>query len=81
MFIFMDGIYQCNRNKNGLIYSSTAKSGVSSVPKARDVGFRVRQKEEKLPDGKWVGKPWRFEPLRISKIPCRLGGLEVKGSC
>ncbi|PGH13145.1 hypothetical protein AJ79_03852 [Helicocarpus griseus UAMH5409] len=62
MFVFMDGIYQCNRNRDDLrpIYRSPEASR-----KFRDISFRVRQKEERLPDGGWIGRPWRFEPFQL----------------
>ncbi|KAI9740425.1 MAG: hypothetical protein M1834_005005 [Cirrosporium novae-zelandiae] len=52
MFVYMDGIYQCNRNRLNL------------TPTKR-MSLRVRQKEERLSDGAWIGRPWSFEQLSI----------------
>ncbi|KAI5292188.1 hypothetical protein KEM52_006557 [Ascosphaera acerosa] len=59
MFVFIDGLYQCNRNRDGLeqSFGSSCSAGEKG-----EVMFRVRQKEERLPDGSWIGRPWRFEP-------------------
>ncbi|EEP76602.1 predicted protein [Uncinocarpus reesii 1704] len=69
MFVFMDGVYQCNRNRDDLIAAedkAKAKGkGAKGLPASRTVNFRVRQKEEKRAEGRWVGRPWRFEPLNI----------------
>ena len=62
MFIFMDGVYQCNRNRVDL---RSVNNPSEPASKFREVDFRVRQKEELLPDGSWTGRPWRFEPLQI----------------
>ena len=60
MFVYMDGVYQCNRNQQGLkLPTDTAKPGAS------EIDFRVRQKETKLDDGSYLGKEWRFEKLNI----------------
>lgn len=65
MFVFVDGVYQCNRNRDNLNHSLDPGANVTEMS---EVVFRVRQKEEQLPDGTWIGKPWRFEPLRIGKF-------------
>ncbi|EGD95972.1 hypothetical protein TESG_03434 [Trichophyton tonsurans CBS 112818] len=64
MFVYMDGVYQCNRNRDDLIF----KKGCKGKTKVKDVNFCVRQKEERLPDGSWIGRPWRFEPLQIVQL-------------
>ncbi|GAD92641.1 hypothetical protein CPC735_039440 [Paecilomyces variotii No. 5] len=61
MFVFVDGVYQCNRYRGDLQNSNKVTMGCLSDT----VDFRVRQKEEHLPDGGWIGRPWRFEPLNI----------------
>jgi hypothetical protein len=64
MFIYMDGIYQCNRNRFNL------KLPDGNIPnKLTEVDFRVRQKEERRGEGGWIGRSWRFENLRIGCIP------------
>src|SRR6266536_1346213 len=48
MFVYMDGIYQCNRNRFNLRLPS------SDIPrKLIEVDFRVRQKEEHQTEGGW----------------------------
>ncbi|KAJ9212154.1 hypothetical protein DTO166G4_6219 [Paecilomyces variotii] len=60
-FVFIDGVYQCNRYRGDLQISDKVRMDCLSDT----VNFRVRQKEERLPDGGWIGRPWRFEPLNI----------------
>lgn len=60
MFVYMDGEYQCNRNRRNLKLPDGKMS-----PKYTEVDFRVRQKEDKLADGSYIGKEWRFEKLNI----------------
>ncbi len=60
MFVYMDGKYQCNRNRRNL----KVPDGTMSR-RHTEVDFRVRQKEEKLEDGSFLGKEWRFEKLNI----------------
>ncbi|KAK2790959.1 hypothetical protein FQN52_000025 [Onygenales sp. PD_12] len=84
MFVFMDGVYQCNRNRDDL---RAIAGSAGATKKFRDISFRVRQKEERLPDGSWIGRPWRFEPFQttqsvpndpeIAKHFCHLGIIEV----
>lgn len=62
MFVFMDGQYQCNRNRRGLVIPG---KGVPSFQ--TEVKFVVRQKEHKRADGKFVGRPWRFEKLNVGR--------------
>ncbi|KAL9600873.1 MAG: hypothetical protein Q9219_002915 [cf. Caloplaca sp. 3 TL-2023] len=58
IFVYMDGEYQCNRGRNNLkIPSST------SEPRHTNVDFIVRQKEELLPGGGFIGRQWRFGKL------------------
>jgi len=58
MFVYMDGKYQCNRNRRNL----RVPDGTMSR-RLTEIDFRVRQKEEKLEDGSYLGKEWRFEKL------------------
>lgn len=60
MFVYMDGVYQCNRNRLNMKLPCDATSRSQY-----EVDLRVRQKEEKLQDGTWYGKEWRFEKLNI----------------
>ena len=62
MYVFIDGEYQCNRNRQGL---KLPDEGVK--PSQYEVGFRVRQKEEKMPDGRFIGRDWTFTELNVAK--------------
>ena len=55
MFVYMDGVYQCNRNRHNLKFSDTTMDA-----KFTNIDFRVRQKEENAKDGKYIGRDWRF---------------------
>lgn len=59
-FVYIDGLYQCNRHRVGL------------VAPARDVSqdqyqvhFRFRQKEERLSNGTMIGRDWSFSKLNV----------------
>lgn len=60
MFVFVDGQYQCNRNKR-----CPTLPGVSQATEDYKIEFRVRQKEEKTPDGKFIGREWSFTELNV----------------
>jgi hypothetical protein len=60
MYVFVDGVYQCNRNQQNLKLRKHSDS--RSV-----VDFRVRQKEEKQKDGSMIAREWKFEKLDTSK--------------
>ena len=60
MIVFMDGVYQCNRNRTGL-RPFTPGADHSET----DVAFRVRQKETSDGNGKFVGRSWRFDKHNI----------------
>lgn len=54
MYVFIDGVYQCNRNRQNL--------EPRMPPDRRSlVNFRVRQKEEIQKDGSMVAREWTFE--------------------
>lgn len=60
MFVYMDGDYQCNRNRRSL------KIPDGTTPKKdTEINFNVRQKEVMLVDGTFAAKEWRFENLNI----------------
>jgi hypothetical protein len=61
MYVFVDGVYQCNRNRQEL----KLKKGSDRHPV---VDFRVRQKEEKQKDGSMIARPWKFEKLDTSEF-------------
>ncbi|PGH11824.1 hypothetical protein AJ80_06982 [Polytolypa hystricis UAMH7299] len=89
MFVFIDGVYQCNRNRDDLVAPECNDSIETATTKRMqtEVDFRVRQKEERLVGGGLVGRSWRFEPLKIidndssTPIPkedfANLGTIEV----
>lgn len=55
MFVYMDGVYQCNRNRQKLKPQEQARSKIQT-----EVDFVVRQKEQMLESGAFIGRPWRF---------------------
>jgi hypothetical protein len=56
----MDGVYQCNRNRQNLQIPS------EGVPKnLTEIDFQVNQKERQVEDGSFHGKNWRFEKVNI----------------
>jgi len=62
MFVYIDGQYQCNRNKSDLALPE------DGVPSANfEIDFRVRQKEERLSNGTLVGRDWSFSKINISE--------------
>lgn len=63
MFVYMDGQYQCNRNRRGLVVPGRRVS-----PEYYEVDLRVRQKETKQPDGSFLGRDWTFHGLNLGKL-------------
>ena len=60
MFVFMDGVYQCNRYRRGLIIPT------EECPTAlTEVDLRVRQKEDPKGEGHFIGRDWTFERSNI----------------
>ena len=60
MFVYMDGVYQCNRNRRNL-----RVQGETDKKHRTEIDFRVRQKEQLLWDGTFTGRPWHFTKLNI----------------
>ncbi|KAI9761939.1 MAG: hypothetical protein M4579_000722 [Chaenotheca gracillima] len=60
MFVFIDGVYQCNRNRFGL-----KMPGKAFLKSDTEINIRVRQKEERLRDGSWVGNEWKFKKMSV----------------
>lgn len=60
MFVYMDGEYQCNRNRTNLRIPDG-----NSERKKTEVNFIVRQKEEIMADGTFRGKQWQFGELSV----------------
>ncbi|KAL1965323.1 hypothetical protein VTN77DRAFT_5925 [Rasamsonia byssochlamydoides] len=88
MFVFIDGLYQCNRNRCDIALPEPCAIASGTPQRGTSVEFRVRQKEEYLPTGECVGKAWCFAPLNtLNTISCaspkqsshsnHLGSIEV----
>jgi hypothetical protein len=60
IFVYVDGIYQCNRNRQDLKLRKPSDS--RSL-----VDFRVRQKEERQTDGSMIAREWAFDKLNIGE--------------
>ncbi|KAK4690438.1 hypothetical protein P7C71_g6355, partial [Lecanoromycetidae sp. Uapishka_2] len=60
MFVYMDGIYQCNRNRHNLRIPDEG-----TRRRQTEIEFRVRQKEEVLADGTFQGLQWKFEKVNV----------------
>ncbi|OJD29830.1 zinc finger zz-type protein [Diplodia corticola] len=61
IFVYIDGVYQCNRHRQGLIPPD------GTIPSDfYEVNFRVSQKEEKIAKGQFVGRAWSFDSLNIA---------------
>ena len=60
MFVYMDGVYQCNRNRRNL----RVQDGTSQINRT-EIDFRVRQKEQLSGDGTFTGRPWHFTKLNF----------------
>lgn len=60
IFVYVDGVYQCNRNRRGQEIPDKDTPLEGSF-----VEFRVRQKEEKRFDGTFIGRSWNFEKLNV----------------
>lgn len=61
--VFMDGTYQCNRNRVNLI---PAKKG--SPRERTEIDFIMRQKEKTIGDGTYMGRQWRFDDHNIGRF-------------
>ncbi len=66
MFVYIDGVYQCNRNRQNLRIPDK-----NTTKKQTEVNFRVRQKEELSWNGSIHGKPWKFERVNIGALTKR----------
>jgi len=62
IFVFIDGVAQCNRYRADLIIPERG-----SKKEETEVEFRLRQKEEKFADGKWLGRQWEFADLDVGQ--------------
>jgi hypothetical protein len=64
LFVFIDGVYQCNRNRQDL-------KPKTPMNRRSLVDFRVRQKEERQRDGSMVAQEWTFEGLCKGESNCK----------
>lgn len=64
-YVFIDGEYQCNRSRRGLVVPRHDTS-----EKLYQVDLRARQKEERQPGGGFIAHEWTFRSLNQSKIYC-----------
>jgi hypothetical protein len=65
VLVFMDGEYQCNRNRLNL---QPRKKGLAR--NATEIDFRLRQKEKPVGDGSFIGREWRFDTHnRLEGVP------------
>lgn len=62
MFVYIDGEYQCNRNRTHLI-----KPFAGTNRQDTEIFFRVRSQETIQADGSFIARGWRFETLDTSK--------------
>jgi hypothetical protein len=68
MYVFIDGVYQCNRNRHCL--KNSGKTG-QVLDRRSLVDFRARQKEEKQKGGSMIAREWRFEKLDLGASTLR----------
>ena len=59
LFVFMDGEYQCNRNRSNL-----KLPGGDTPSGDYEIDFRLRQKEENASDCSFVARDWTFAKLQ-----------------
>lgn len=60
MYVFIDGVYQCNRNRQNMKLRKP-------LDRRSLVDFKVRQKEERQRDGSMIAREWTFEKLDHSE--------------
>ena len=63
VLVFIDGQYQCNRNRTNL---GSCRSG--DVLDSSRVDIRLRQKERPIGDGTYLGREWRFDSHNIGRL-------------
>jgi hypothetical protein len=62
MIIFIDGEYQCNRNRTNLRFWKP-----NAARNLTDIDFRLRQKEKPVGDGTYIGREWRFDSHNVGE--------------
>src|ERR1700761_8350575 len=63
MVVFIDGQYQCNRNRVNL-----EREHKRLADNRSKVDFLVRQKEKPLGDGTYMGREWRFDDFNLGEL-------------
>src|ERR1700744_1510119 len=62
MVVFIDGRYQCNRNRVNLKPRTK-----DSAENRTNIDFLVRQKEKSLGDGTYMGREWPFDDTNLGE--------------
>jgi hypothetical protein len=62
MIVFIDGRYQCNRNRVNL---EPEREGLDE--KKSKIDFLVRQNEKVLGEGTYLGREWRFDDSNLGE--------------
>ncbi|KAJ8105315.1 hypothetical protein OPT61_g10252 [Boeremia exigua] len=73
MYVFIDGVYQCNRNRQDLKLRKP-------LDRHSLVDFRVRQKEEKQEDGSMTAREWTFDTLGHGRLHPNLLAIDCNHS-
>lgn len=60
MFVFIDGMPQCNRNRTGLVFPTP-----KTVRSDTEIDIRVRQKEERVNHERYIARDWMFAKLNV----------------
>jgi len=62
-YVFIDGVFQCNRFKRGLLPPTNG----SKLEDSR-VDFNFKSKDYTLQGGRMISHPWRFEKLNVGVL-------------
>lgn len=62
MLVFIDGEYQCNRNRTNL-----QPPKPDAARHHTEIDFLVRQKEKPLGEGSYLGREWRFDSYNLGR--------------
>ena len=63
VFVYIDGVYQCNRNRRNL-----HPPGENGLGAKCEVDFHLKQKEERCDDGTFLCMGWRFAGSRAGEF-------------
>ncbi|KAL6720667.1 hypothetical protein ACLMJK_002592 [Lecanora helva] len=64
VFVYMDGVYQCNRFRRNLKFTDENTSKQQT-----EVDFVLYQQEQMQADGTFIAMPWRFSRVNIVSNP------------